>query len=192
MKKVYFTRIGKDFECALASLFEKEGYEVTLEPEEGIELFIDTTDDAVIGDDRAVGEGIDIEAAAEAYRKNVCEPLYKLEKVLPFMTGKKRICFVNTKSASINYSEETRGYGHYMAKAALNQILTITKNGLIEKGFTFRLFDPLGGELSPEKAAGSAFVYFTRDRFNDGPNNRFREDERNLIVRDALGREIPW
>ena len=79
-----------------------------------------------------------------------------------------------------------------MAKAALHNILTITKNGLIERGFTFRLFDPLTGEYPPELAAKSAYVYFTRDRYFDNDADKSREDERNLILRDAKGREIPW
>ncbi|MBR5680809.1 MAG: hypothetical protein IKX19_09165 [Clostridia bacterium] len=79
-----------------------------------------------------------------------------------------------------------------MAKAALNQILTVSKNGLRERGFTFRLFDPMTGEIPPEKAAASAYAYFTRDRFDDGPGRLDRDDENNLVIRDALGREIPW
>ena len=192
MAKVYFTAAETAFGSALKILFAQQGYEVVSTPQDGIEYFIDTTDAYVESDVRGVGQGFDPDAALEAYRLNVCAPIAELEQVLPLMTGKKRICFVNTKAASINYSEETVHFGHNMAKAALNQILTITKNGLIEKGYTFRLFDPLCGTLAPEKAAGSAFVYFTRDRYDDGPDNRFRQDERNLIVRDALGREIPW
>lgn len=192
MKKVYFTHIEKDFDRALAAIFEKEGYRVVTEAEDNIDVFIDTTDTFVAADNKAVGEGIEIEAAAEAYRKNVCEPLMKLEEVLPRMTGCKRICFLNGSYASVNACEATSGYGHNMAKAALNQIMTITKNGLIEKGYTFRLFDPMDGRIEAEKAAACAYVYFTRDRFHDGPDNRFRQDERNLVVRDALGREIPW
>ena len=49
------------------------------------------------------------------------------------------------------------------------------------------------GDYPAEKAAASAFVYFTRDRFwDDSDDSKFRQDERNLIIRDALGREIPW
>lgn len=90
------------------------------------------------------------------------------------------------------YSEATSGYGHHMAKAALNQILTITKNALLPKGYTFRLFDPLTNTYPAQKAAAAAYVYFTRDRFDDGPGQPSRNDEQNLIVRDALGRELPW
>ena len=80
-----------------------------------------------------------------------------------------------------------------MSRAAMHNILTITKNGLIEQGFTFRLFDPMTGEYPAEKAAAAAFVYFTRDRFrDDSSSSKFREDERNLMIRDAYGREIPW
>ena len=191
MSKVYITSLQSEFAKELAALFAQKGYEVTAEPADGVEYFIDVTDAAVAGDDKRVGDGLDAAAMAEAYRKNVCEPIAKLEKVLPGMVGKKRICFINSVRASVNWSEEICGYGHNMSKAALNQILVLTKNGLIEEGFTFRLFDPLNGKVCAKNSAGSAYVYFTRDRFSDG-DNLFRMDERNLVVRDALGREIPW
>ena len=191
MSKVYITSLQSEFAQELKRIFEEKGYAVATQPEEGVEFFIDTTDEYIPGDDRRVGEGLDAEAAALAYRKNVCEPIAKLEKTLPGMTGKKRICFLNSCHASVNWSQDTVGFGHNMSKAALNQILVLTKNGLIEQGFTFRLFDPMAGKVTAKAAAGSAFVYFTRDRFSDG-DNLFRMDERNLVVRDALGREIPW
>ena len=191
MSKVFITKKIGEFALALAKVFEEKGHEVVFEPQDGVEYFIDVTDETVAGDDKRIGEGLDAEAAALAYRKNVCEPIALLEKTLPGMVGKKRICFVNSVRASVNWSEEVAGYGHNMSKAALNQILVLTKNGLIEQGFTFRLFAPMCGKVRAENAAGSAYVYFTRDRFSDG-DNLFRMDERNLVVRDALGREIPW
>ena len=192
MNKVYFTSLESDFAKALAKRFEENGFEVTTETGINIEYFIDTTDFRPEGDDRALGEGILPEAGIRSYEKNVCEPIDKLDQCFYYMVGKKRICFLSSKESSISLSEETRGYGHHMAKAALHQILTITKNGLIERGFTFRLFDPLSGEYPAEKAADSAFVYFTRDRYIDNDVDKSREDERNLILRDAKGREIPW
>lgn len=192
MSKVYFTSLEGEFSQALAALFAQKGDEVVCEAQPGVEYFIDPTDAYIPGDDQSVGEGINGEAAVLAYRKNVCEPLAKLESVLPYMVGKKRICFMNSAKASINWSAETRAFGHNMSKAALNQILALSKNGLIERGYTFRLFDPMQGAVAAEKAAGSAYTYFLHDRFDDGPDNKFRQDERNLVVRDALGREIPW
>lgn len=193
MSKVYISSLERAFPKALAQLFEKQGYEIVTQPVEGIEYFIDVTDAYVPEDDKKVGEGISLTAAAEAYRKNVCEPIVNLEKALPGMVGKKRICFLNSVKASINYSTETENFGHNMSKAALNLILVLTKNGLVEKGFTFRLFDPLEGQVAPEKAANIALGYFVRDRFFDDPADGIgRNDELNLVVRDALGREIPW
>lgn len=193
MSKIYFTSLESEFAKALAEVFEAEHFEIVTEPGPGIEYFIDTTDAYVEGDDKKVGEGIDMAAAALAYRKNVCEPLAKLEKVLPWMVGKKRICFLNTVKSSINLSEETAGFGHNMSKAAINLILSLTKNGLIKRGYTFRLFDPMAGQVDAMRAARVACGYFMRDRFCDDPTDGLgRVDEENLIVRDALGREIPW
>ncbi len=193
MSRVYFTSLESGFARKLAALYEAEGFEITEQPGPGIEYFIDTTDAYVEGDDKKVGEGISRTAAAAAYRLNVCEPLQKLEQVIPWMTGKKRICFLNSPMASINCSTETTGFGHNMSKAAINLILVLTKNGLIRRGFTFRLFDPMTGEVAVDLAARSGYAYFTRDRFQDDFTDGLgRCDEENLIVRDALGREIPW
>ena len=193
MGKVYISSLETPFAEKLAAPFEKDGYKICTVPEPGIEYFIDVTDEEVPGDDRKAGEGIDADAAAKAYRKNVCEPLARLSEALPGMVGRKRICFLNSVKSSINLSTETSGYGHNMSRAALNLILVLSKNGLAEKGYTFRLFDPLAGTVPPGLAAHSAMGYFTRDRFADDEwDGLGRNDELNLVVRDALGRELPW
>ncbi len=189
---IFITKNDSPFASALAGFFVANGDTVTADPAVSADLFIDTTDCCDPCDDRAAGNGIDAEAAVRSFRANVSEPLALLEQILPRMTGKKRICFLTTRDASVNWSTATSGYGRNMAKAALNQILTVSKNGLRERGFTFRLFDPMTGEVPPEKAAASAYAYFTRDRFDDGPGRPERDDENNLVIRDALGREIPW
>ena len=193
MSKVYISSLGTPFAKKLAALFAQEGYEICDVPEAGIEYFIDVTDETVPGDDRRVGEGIDAAAATEAYRRNVCEPLARLSEALPGMVGRKRICFLNSVRSSVNLSTETSGYGRNMSRAALNLILVLSKNGLVGKGYTFRLFDPLEGTVPPELAAASAMGYYTRDRFVDDEwDGLGRNDELNLVVRDALGREVPW
>ena len=189
---VCFTHIDDMFSLALANLFESDGSCVTTDPSVPADFFIDTTNYRDPADIHPAGAGVDGEVLFESFRKNVTEPLALLEKVLPNMKGKRRICFLTTRDASINWSEARAGFGLNMAKAALHQTLTITKNGLRAEGYTFRLFDPMSGSISPERAAASAYVYFTRDRFDEGPENPSRDDENNLIVRDALGREIPW
>jgi len=189
---IYFTRIDDEFSRALAARFASRGDEVTTDAARTADFFIDTTDFRDPGDCRAAGGGIDADAAVRSYHENVSVPLALLEQVLPHMTGPKRICFLTTRDASVSWSTATHGYGRNMAKAALHQILTIAKNSLRAQGYTFRLLDPLSGELPAAQAAAAADVYFTRDRFDDGPDNPARDDENNLIIRDALGREIPW
>ena len=192
MKTVYLSEEKSPFGARLAFRFREAGYEVVGDVRPGLSFFVDLTDEAIPGDGLSAGEGIDADAAAEAYRVNVCLPLRKLEEAFPDMTGEKRICFLAARDASVEWSRATAGYGRLMARAALYQILTITKNTWLAKGYTFRLFDPMRGEADPEKAADAAFVYFTRDRYDDGPDNPSRNDEGNLLVRDAFGREIPW
>ena len=189
---IFLTKTDGPFARALAGSFTANGDTVTADPSVSADFFIDTTDFRDPGDDRAAGDGIDAEAAVRSFRANVSEPLALLSEVLPRMTGKKRICFLSSRDGSVNWSTATTGYGRNMAKAALHQILTVTKNGLRERGFTFRLFDPMTDKVPPEKAAASAYAYFTRDRFDDGPGRPDRDDENNLVIRDALGREVPW
>lgn len=193
MYNVYFTSLESKFARELASWFERNGFHVTTGLTTGIEFFVDTTETLVEGDDRAVGEGVSYEAGVLAYEKYVSEPLDKLTKVLQNMVGRKRVCFLSSRNSSVSESTAVSGFGKNMSRAAMHNILTITKNGLIEQGFTFRLFDPMTGEYPAEKAAAAAFVYFSRDRFrDDSSSSKFREDERNLMIRDAYGREIPW
>ena len=43
------------------------------------------------------------------------------------------------------------------------------------------------------RSGASSVVYFTRDRYYDeDDHNTSRYDEWILMLRDALGREIPW
>ena len=189
---IYFTKTDSAFARALMEQFRSRGHTVTTDPAVSADFFIDTADFTDPGDGAAAGKGIDGQAALRSFHENVSVPLSLLEQVLPGMTGKRRICFLTSKDASVNRSEAVRGYGRNMAKAALHQILTVAKNGLRGRGYTFRLFDPMSGEIPPEKAAASAYAYFTRDRFDDGPERPDRDDENNLLIRDALGREIPW
>ncbi|MBQ6550157.1 MAG: hypothetical protein IJL78_01980 [Lachnospiraceae bacterium] len=191
MSTVYISSLESDFGKALAKEFEKNGFSVVTEPCGGLEYFIDVTECRLPEDDKAVGMGIDPEVLDRAYQENVVKPLQALEKAFHGMTGAKRICFLSSKDASTNWSEAIKGFGYSMSKGALHNILTITKNTWYPKGYTFRLFDPMTGSLCPEKAAAAAYRYFTNGRYLDD-DDYDRDDEKNLIIRDALGREIPW
>ena len=195
MSKVFISELDSAFAKALAALFEQNGFTVVTDPGEAVEYFIDTTETHVEGDDKKLGEGLDQDVLVKSYDELVCKPLARLEKAFHQMTGKKRICFISTKNASVNQSESQCGFGYNMAKAVMHQIMMITKNTYVkeEDGYSFRLFDPMTGEYPAEKAAAAAYVYFTRDRYYDeDDHNTSRYDEWILMLRDALGREIPW
>lgn len=191
MSKVYISSLESEFGKELAAQFEQNGYTVVTEPEDGLEYFIDVTDCRLPEDDKAVGAGIDPAVLDRAYQENVCKPLQALEKAFRSMTGVKRIGFLSSVDASTNYSEKIKGYGYSMSKGALHNILTITKNTWLPSGYTFRLFDPMTGRYCQKKAAAAAYRYFTLGRYLDD-DDYDRDDEKNLIIRDALGREIPW
>jgi len=78
-----------------------------------------------------------------------------------------------------------------MAKAALHNFLQITRNVLAPKGFTMRAFDPSRNEVPAEAAAQAALNYFVRRRANERGDGR-RDDEENLVFRDAFGRQHAW
>jgi len=67
----------------------------------------------------------------------------------------------------------------------------MTRNKLTPKGYTFRVFDPMEGELSPEAAAEGAYNYITRRRGTEN-HDPLRDDEDNLVFRDAQGRQHSW
>jgi hypothetical protein len=79
-----------------------------------------------------------------------------------------------------------------MSKAALHQFIQMTRNKLVPKGYTFRVFDPMDtSEITPEAAAESAFNYIMRRRGTEN-NDPKRDDEDNLVFRDAQGRQHSW
>jgi hypothetical protein len=78
-----------------------------------------------------------------------------------------------------------------MAKAGLHNFLQITRNVLAPKGYTIRAYDPMHGKVTAEMAAEAAFNYFTRRRGNER-GDALRDDEGNLVFRDAYGRQHTW
>ncbi|MGI6317058.1 MAG: hypothetical protein ACOX17_10435 [Christensenellales bacterium] len=218
---IYMTRISREFDAALAAAFLAAGDRVyagmaELTPPEGcvvvnalpldtfstqqamagipsIDCFVDTTEARLPGDGGSIREGLDDTALRESFRANLMAPLAALEAALPLMerSGMKRIVFMNSADASVMYSAATRGFGHNMSKAALNNVLMVCFNRLRPLGYTFRIYDPLEGQVSPSAAAAGAYVYITRNRCLD-EHNASRDGENTLVVRDALGRELPW
>jgi NADP-dependent 3-hydroxy acid dehydrogenase YdfG len=200
MKNVYITGNTTEFEKELARIFEAEGYKVCSrdalisgEKPAPLDILIDTTDVRVGGDDFAVGEGVNFGVIEKAYRENVFSSMANLENYLPCLDeGEgKRICWLSGASASFNESRATTGFGYNMAKASLHQFIQLVRNKIGEKGYTFRVFDPLNGEVEPKKAAGAAFYYITRRRGTENHDPR-RDDENNLTLYDALGRAHAW
>ena len=175
---VYLTRDTTDFARELRARFLAEGHSVytgdALAALPAIDLFLATQDERLAGDDFTVLDGVDPEIVMRAVEENLCAPILALEA-----------------AASVNWSRQTRGYGYAMSKAALSQAARICYNRLYPEGYTFRLFDPLVGRVSPRQAADAAYEILTRSRAYD-PDNPGRTDEARFVLRDALGREWPW
>ena len=127
------------------------------------------------------------------YEKNVLRPMASLEAYLSLLEAGegRRLCFIASSEASVNEAKGVDGYGYKMAKAAMSNFYQMISNKLSPAGYTFRVFDPMRGEIAPELAAEGAYNYFTRRRGTEN-HNPLRDDETRLVFRDALAREHAW
>jgi len=217
MKVVLITELKNDFDRKLAAAFAQEQYKVYAISEEQLEgvtslslelkeasaalekessyidIYIDTSDKRCPSDNFNVRSGIDDKVMRELFDANVTRPMSLLETFLPLIEAgeAKRLCFLTSAQASINETRETDGYAYKMAKAALHNFLQITRNVLTPKGFTFRAFDPSLNEADAKTAASAALNYFVRRRGVERGDER-RDDEGNLVFRDAYGRQHTW
>jgi NAD(P)-dependent dehydrogenase (short-subunit alcohol dehydrogenase family) len=165
-----------------------------------IDIYIDVTDESGSSDNFNVRTGINEQVIHDLYEANVTRPMALLEAFMPLLEagGGKRLCYLTSSAASVNETRAVDGLGYKMAKAALHNFLQITRNALAPKGYTIRAFDPCqagncpcGREVPAQLSAQAALNYFTRRRGmeRDDPN---RDDEGNLVFRDAWGRQHSW
>jgi NAD(P)-dependent dehydrogenase (short-subunit alcohol dehydrogenase family) len=203
--KVFAMGEGKiDGGVVLLSQDLKEAASALQKETEFIDIYIDVTDerspsdshqndDRHHSDDFDVRSGLNNDVMRNLYEANVIRPMAMLEAFLPLLeVGEgKRLCYLTSAQASINETRETIGYGYKMAKAALHNFLQITRNVLVPRGFTIRAYDPMHSEVSPEMAAEAALNYFIRRRGIERGDER-RDDEDNLVFRDAYGRQHSW
>jgi len=165
---------------------------------EGLDIYADVSDERGpcgqdLRDNFNVRGVINDKVMRELYEENVIRPMAMLEAFIPLLEAGKgrRLCYLTSAQASINETRCTDGYGYKMAKAGLHNFLQITRNVLAPKGYTIRVYDPMPHDVSAELAAEAAFNYFTRRRGieRDDPQ---RDDEGNLVFRDAYGRQHTW
>lgn len=197
MQNVLITALKKEFDKKLASIFEREGFKVYVMDKdtlpEHIDIYIDTTDERSASDNFNVRTGLNEKVIRELYDANVIRPMEMLEKAFPLLEAGeyKRLCYITSAQASINETRDVDGLGYKMAKAALHNFLQITRNVLAPKGYSIRAYDPLHEEVTAEQSAEAAFNYFTRRRGMERGDDR-RDDEGNLVFRDAYGRQHSW
>jgi len=203
MQTILLTALPTKFEQTLAHIFAKEDFNVLIadsanpsqipQPSQPIDIFIDTTDIRLPEDNFTLSEGIRADIIERTFRANVLHSMQLLEKYLPNLDAGqgKRLCWLSNVGASLNATRDTCGYGYNMAKTSLHQFIQTVSNKLTPRGYSFRVFDPLRGAVSPEAAAGAAFHYITRRRGTENFDPR-RDDENNLTLYDAQGRAHPW
>jgi NAD(P)-dependent dehydrogenase (short-subunit alcohol dehydrogenase family) len=217
MKNVLITGSSKDFDKQLVSVFIQENYKVyvlgngetrgafllssdlnkaasEIKNDTGyIDIYIDVSDERSVNDNFNIQNSINEKVMRELYDINVTLPMAMLEVFLPLLEAGngKRLCYLTSTEASINETKETCGYGYKMAKAGLHNFLQITRNALAPKGYSLRVFDPMMQNVSTKQAAEAAFNYFTRGRGVER-GDPYRDDENNLVFRDAYGRQHSW
>jgi NAD(P)-dependent dehydrogenase (short-subunit alcohol dehydrogenase family) len=211
---VFITALAEDFDKKLTAVFVREGHKVfaignekidgiaLLPPDfkeaatqisSGIDIYIDVSDERSEADNFNIRDGINDDVMHKLYEANVIRPMAMLEAFMPLLeTGEgKRLCYLTSTEASINETRGVDGYGYKMAKAGLHNFLQITRNVLAPKGYTIRVFDPCKQEVSAKLSAQAAFNYFTRRRGIERGDPQ-RDDEGNLVFRDAYGRQHTW
>jgi len=158
-----------------------------------LDFLLDTTDVRSPEDTFTVRDGINREMIEQVYRQNVLISMALLEVFLPLLDqGEgKRLFYLTRAEASINETRCNDHFAYNMSKAALHQFIQMTRNKLASKGYTFRVFDPMDGDIPPEAAAESAYNYITRRRGTEN-HDPLRDDEDNLVFRDAQGRQHSW
>ena len=221
MKVVLISGLKKEFDKKLAVVFVREGYKVfaisderldianegiallpvdlkdaaeKIKKDRGlVDLYIDVSDERSLLDNFDVRTGINDQVIRDLYEANVIRPMAMLEAFMPLLEAGqgKRLCFLTSAEASINETRGADGLGYKMAKAGLHNFLQITRNVLAPRDFTIRVYDPMHSEAEPSAAAEAAFNYFTRGRGVER-NDPLRDDECNLVFRDAYGRQHAW
>ena len=160
-----------------------------------LDFLIDVTDFRDQNDNFTVRDGINGAVIENVFRKNVLRSMALLEAFLPLLdkSDVKRLFYLTSAEASINETQSVNSYGYNMSRAAIHQFLQMARNRLAPAGFTFRVFDPLceTPAITAQASAESAFNYITRRRGTEN-NDPLRDDEDNLVFRDALGRQHSW
>jgi len=216
-KTALVTCLDTVFDETLAAIFAREGFQVfalgskpienvmllpqdpykaaaALKEKTGkLDFLLDTTNVRSAKDTFTVRDGIDAKVIEQVYRQNVLVSMTLLEAFLPLLDQgeNKRLFYLTCADASINETRQIDHFAYNMSKAALHQFIQMTRNKLASKGYTFRVFDKMDGYVSPEAAAESAYNYITRRRGTEN-HDPLRDDEENLVFRDAQGRQHTW
>jgi len=178
------------------TLLPQDPYEAATalkEKTDKLDFLLDTTDVQSPNDTFTVRDGIDVKVIERVYRQNVLASMSLLEAFLPLLDQgeSKRLFYLTNADASINETRSIDHFAYNMSKSALHQFIQMTRNKLAPKGYTFRVFDIMDGDVSPEAAAESAYNYITRRRGTEN-HEPLRDDEENLVFRDAEGRQHSW
>jgi NAD(P)-dependent dehydrogenase (short-subunit alcohol dehydrogenase family) len=178
------TLLPADLHEAARALKEKAGK---------LDFLLDATDIRPPEDNFTARDGINAEVVERVFRQNVLASMALLESFLPLLDAGegKRLFYLTRADASVNETRLCDHFAYNMSRAALHQFIQMTRTKLAPAGYTFRVFDSMEGEMPPRDAAESAFNYVTRRRGTEN-HDPLRDDEDNLVFRDAEGRQHAW
>lgn len=176
--RYYLSGKKNSYIASLENMLRDEGHEPSAEE---TDLFIHCiAPEAITEIDTAKLTGL-YEEIALGLLRDVSEILPKMQK------GKKRICFIISKSSSINYTDDKGGF-EKIVLAGCNMAIATIFNKLSPEGFTFRVF---AVEDFEKEDPSYALEYILSDRSLEEESYK-HSDEKRVVMRDRLEREIPW
>ena len=158
-----------------------------------LDIYVELSDERNAADCFTVRDGLDEALIRGLYDENVLRPMATLEAFITLLDAGigKRLCFIASAEASINEARGVSGYGYALGKAAMSNFYQMISNKLTPSGYSFRVYDPMHGQIGAEASAEGALNYFIRRRGTEG-EDPLRDDEARLVFRDAFAREHAW
>lgn len=152
-------------------------------------------------DESTILDSIDLEEMKKAFEYHSMAPIKMIHTFLPLLEkgDGKRICVVTSKDSCNYLTEECDDFASHVSKAPLNMAMHLLFNGLRSKGFTFRMYCK-DKEAAAEKQGAYAAEQFVRDRAYRKEWEARKDtiapykltDENRFVLRDWMGRELPW
>ncbi len=142
-------------------------------------------------DDGAIGTGHIYQELLNVLDYNINGTWAMVEAALPLLRKSelKRIAFLTSTCASINWTDSTGDFAYHMSLSALHMMEKLYFNQLRPEGFSFRCFctDNMECGWLPGEYIEQDLYYDERESAKN-----IHCDENRLVMQDHHYREIPW